>query len=56
MAMHGFSGHSGSGGGGGGGPVDYMTDDNYYDKEESAWQPRDPLPEVIEGDPKLRKP
>lgn len=55
MAMHGFSSHSGGsgGGGGGGGPVDYMLDDHYYDKEEGVWKPRDPLPEVIEGDPKL---
>lgn len=53
MAMHGFSSHSGSAGGGGSGPVDYFTDDQYFDKEESIWQPRDPLPEVIEGDPAL---
>jgi hypothetical protein len=53
MAMHGFSSHSGSGGGGGSGPVDYMTDDKYYDKEQGVWQPRDPLPKVIEGDPRL---
>jgi len=53
MAMHGFSGNSGSGGGGGGGPVDYMTDDHYYDKEDGLWMPRDPLPEVVEGDPAL---
>lgn len=53
MAMHGFSSHSGSGGGGGSGPVDYMTDDKYYDKEQGVWQPRDPLPKLIEGDPRL---
>ncbi|MFG0356794.1 hypothetical protein [Pseudomonas sp. zbq_11] len=53
MAMHGFSGYSGSGGGGGSGPVDYMIDDHYYDKNEGIWQPRDPRPEVIEGDPRL---
>lgn len=53
MAMHGFSGYSGSGGGGGSGPVDYMIDHQYYDKIEGIWQPRDPLPEVIEGDPRL---
>ena len=33
MAMHGFSCHSGSGGGGGSGPVNYMIDENYYDKD-----------------------
>lgn len=53
MAMHGFSSHSGSGGGGGSGPVDYFTNDQYFDKEEKVWQPRDPLPEVMEGDPAL---
>lgn len=53
MAMHGFSRHSGSGGGGGSGPVDYFIDDQYRDKEEGIWLPRDPLPEVIEGDPAL---
>ncbi|MDF5976733.1 relaxase/mobilization nuclease domain-containing protein [Pseudomonas aeruginosa] len=53
MAMHGFSGHSGSGGGGGSGPVNYLVDDHYYDKEAGIWLPREPLPEVIEGDPAL---
>lgn len=53
MAMHGFSSYSGSGGGGGSGPVDYFTDDEYRDKEEGVWLPRDPLPEVVEGDPAL---
>ena len=53
MAMHGFSGHSGSGGGGGSGPVNYLMDDHYYDKEADIWLPREPLPEVIEGNPAL---
>lgn len=53
MAMHGFSSHSGSGGGGGSGPVNYLMDDRYYDKEAGIWLPREPLPEVIEGDPAL---
>lgn len=53
MAMHGFSGHSGSGGGGGSGPVNYLMDDHYYGKEAGIWLPREPLPEVIEGDPAL---
>ncbi|HGN2247362.1 TPA: relaxase/mobilization nuclease domain-containing protein [Pseudomonas aeruginosa] len=51
--MHGFSSHSGSGGGGAAPGVNYMTDDRYYNKEEGIWQPRDPLPEVLEGDPEL---
>lgn len=53
MAMHGFSSYSGSGGRGGSAPVDYFIDDHYRDKEEGVWVPRDPLPEVIEGDPAL---
>ncbi|AYL17492.1 relaxase/mobilization nuclease domain-containing protein [Pseudomonas syringae] len=55
MAMHGFSCHSGSGGGGGSGPVNYMIDENYYDKEVAAWALRNPLPKVIEGSPHLMK-
>jgi len=53
MAMHGFSKHSGSGGSGGRGPVDYFMSDQYYDKEATVWHPRDPSPEVIDGDPEL---
>lgn len=50
MAMHGFSIH---GTGPGAGPVLYFTDDHYFDKEEERWSPRDPLPEVLEGNPQL---
>ncbi|WP_339415112.1 hypothetical protein [Pseudomonas sp. RL_105y_Pfl1_103] len=53
MAMHGFSRHSGSGGGGGAGPVDYMVDDDYYDKANQIWKPRKPAPKVVEGDAQL---
>lgn len=53
MAMHGFSRYSGSGGGGGAGPVNYFTADSYYDDSENAWKARDPLPEIIEGNPQL---
>ncbi|VTQ74110.1 relaxase/mobilization nuclease [Pseudomonas aeruginosa] len=53
MAMHGFSSHSGSAGGGGGAPVSYMLDDDYYDCQAECWRPRNPAPDVIEGDPQL---
>lgn len=32
--------------------VDYLTGDEYYDKESLEWKPRDPAPVVLEGDPK----
>ena len=32
--------------------VDYLTGDEYYDKESLSWKPRDPAPVVLEGDPK----
>lgn len=57
MALHGFSKH---GTGGGAGPVDYFVAGEYYAEsidedgvEVTEWRPRDPLPEVIEGDPTL---
>jgi len=53
MAMHGISKHSGSAGGGGSGPVGYFISDQYYNKEAGVWHPRDPSPQVIEGDPEL---
>lgn len=31
--------------------VDYLTGDEYYDKESLTWKPRDPAPVVLEGDP-----
>lgn len=46
--LHGFSKY---GTGGGAGPVEYFLDAQAYDKEKGAWYKRDPLPEVIEGDP-----
>jgi hypothetical protein len=57
MALHGFSTH---GTGGGSGPVVYFIAGEYYAEsvdengdEVAEWRPRDPLPEVIEGDPAL---
>lgn len=57
MALHGFSTH---GTGSGSGPVGYFIAGEYYaesvdenGKEIAKWKPRSPLPEVIEGDPKL---
>ncbi|EPA94937.1 relaxase/mobilization nuclease domain-containing protein [Pseudomonas sp. G5(2012)] len=32
--------------------VDYLTGDEYYDKESLEWKQRDPAPVVLEGDPK----
>ena len=32
--------------------VDYLTGDEYYDKESLSWKPRDPAPVVLEVDPK----
>lgn len=32
--------------------VDYLTGDEYYDKESLTWKPRDPAPVVLEGDPR----
>lgn len=57
MALHGFSTH---GTGCGSGPVVYFIAGEYYAEavdengdKISEWRPRDPLPEVIEGDPEL---
>jgi hypothetical protein len=46
--LHGFSKY---GTGAGAGPVDYFLDDKAYDRQLGDWYQRDPLPEVIEGDP-----
>ena len=46
--LHGFSKY---GTGAGAGPVDYFLDDKAYDRQLGEWYQRDPLPEVIEGDP-----
>lgn len=57
MALHGFSTHGTSGGAG---PVGYFIAGEYHHvglddngDEVAEWRPRDPLPEVIEGDPAL---
>jgi hypothetical protein len=57
MALHGFSTH---GTGGGSGPVGYFVAGEYYAKsvdekgeKVAQWKPREPLPQVIEGDPAL---
>ncbi|EJN19601.1 hypothetical protein PMI36_04689 [Pseudomonas sp. GM79] len=46
--LHGFSKY---GTGAGAGPVGYFLDEQAYDKQLGLWYKRDPLPEVIEGDP-----
>lgn len=57
MALHGFSTHGTSGGAG---PVGYFIAGEFHHvglddngEEVAGWRPRDPLPEVIEGDPAL---
>jgi hypothetical protein len=46
--LHGFSKY---GTGAGAGPVGYFLDDKAYDRQLGDWYQRDPMPEVIEGDP-----
>lgn len=53
MCMHGFSRYTGSSGSSSASGVNYMVDEDYFDREQSVWLARDPLPEVIEGEPEL---
>lgn len=53
MCMHGFSRYTGSSAGSSASGVNYMVDEDYFDKGQEVWQARDPLPEVIEGEPEL---
>lgn len=52
MMFHGLSHHST---GSISDATDYFLDSEYFDKETQAWKPRDPAPEILEGDPLVAK-